>query len=112
MADELPKNVTLADLVANGSLSNPRRYLRLALANILQAGDYGSVNVRIGRTGKGVWPHYALVDAKDGKTINRFDGQNYTPWDDASKYHDERWSDAIQTAANVHSLWRDVQNSN
>jgi hypothetical protein len=106
MDDLLPESVTLADLIANERLSNPPRYLRLALANVLLAGNYGAVTLRIGRTGNGTWPQYILEQA--GKMIDRFGGQSHKPWDDESAHHDERWSKAVTSATELHALWQKV----
>ena len=106
MTGMLPENVTLTDLVAAEQLSNPRRYLRLAFGNLLLAGDYGQVTLRIGRTGKGTWPCYALE--KDNKIIERFGGQSHKPWNDDSAHHEERWSKSALTASELHNLWQKV----
>jgi hypothetical protein len=106
MPDLLHESVTLADLVAAGRLSNPARYLRLALANMLKAGDFGAVSLRIGRTGNGTWPMYVLE--KGGKIIDRFDGQIHESWIDQGAHHDENWSEAKTTAAELHALWQEA----
>ena len=106
MADLLPENVTLADLVKSGRLSNPTRYLRLAFANVLRAGDFGTVTLRIGRTGNGTWPAYALE--RGGAVIDRFDGQSHAPWHGEFAHHAENWSTARTTASDLHELWRMV----
>jgi hypothetical protein len=103
MTDLLPEHVTLVDLVANDRLSNPARYLRKAFANVLFAGDYGTVYLRIGRTGYGASPQYALEQG--GRIINRYCGQVHKPWDDGSERHEERWSSVAMNAAELHSLW-------
>src|SRR5665213_3686096 len=100
MADLLPENVTLADLLATGRLSNPARYLRLALANMLRAGDFGTVTLRIGRTGNGTWPTYIL---QKGDVRNRFDGQSHNPWTGENALHDENWSSEHTTAGDLHN---------
>lgn len=104
--DTLPENVTLAHLVADKRLSNPARYLRKAFANTLFAGDYGTVTLRIGRTGNGTWPMYTLE--QDGKILGHFGGQSHKPWDDGSEYHKERWSNAVMTADELRALWLNV----
>lgn len=106
MPDLLPENVTLADLVSNGRLSNPPRYLRMALANLLFAGECGSVVLRIGRMGNGTWPMYVLEQS--GKIIDRFGGQAHESWIDEGAHHDENWSEARTTAAELHALWQKV----
>lgn len=106
MADLLPENVTLADLLAGGRLSNPARYLRLALANMLRAGDFGTVKLRIGRTGNGTWPMYVLE--RGSKIIDRFGGQVHESWIDQGDHHDESWSEARTTAAELHALWQEA----
>ncbi|HZQ13375.1 MAG TPA: hypothetical protein VFB31_11260 [Pseudolabrys sp.] len=106
MVDLLPETVTLADLVAEGRLSKPPRYLRMALANLLFAGEYGSVVLRIGRMGNGTWPMYVLE--QNGKIIDRFDGQTHKSWINQGVHHDENWSEARTTAAELLALWQKV----
>jgi hypothetical protein len=106
MADLLPEDVTLADLVAAGRLSNPARYLRMALANMLRAGDFGTVTLRIGRTGNGTWPMYILE--RDGVMVDRFDGQAHKSWAEEGAHHDENWSNERTTAVSLHNQWQKV----
>ncbi len=47
MASGLPETVTLADLVAAGKPSNKKKYLRMALGNLLRAGDFGTISLCI-----------------------------------------------------------------
>jgi len=105
---KLPENVTLADLLDAGSIKNPSKYLRLALANMLQAGEFGTVELRIGRTGKGKEPLYALE--QDGKIVDRFGGKKHKSWHDPKKYahHDDNYSKDTTTAAELHALWQKV----
>lgn len=106
MADLLPENVTLFDLLSEKRLSNPARYLRLALANVLRAGEFGTVTLRIGRTGTGTWPAYILE--KGGVMLNRFDGQSHDPWTGKIVHHDENWSNKPMTASDLHDQWKNV----
>lgn len=108
MAGLLPENVTLADLIADGRLRRPPHYLRIAFANMLLAGEFGSVALRIGRTGNGTWPMY-IFERKDGSIAGRFEGQAHKPWSlDEGDHHDENWSSTRITAVELHGLWRKV----
>ena len=78
----------------------------MAFANMLFVGDYGTVALRIGRTGNGTWPQYTLEQGS--KVLNRFGGQSHKPWDDGYTHHEERWSNAAMNAAELHALWRKV----
>jgi hypothetical protein len=104
MANLLPEDVTLADLLAAGRVSNPARYLRMALANVLRAGDFGTVTLRIGRTGNGTWPMYILE--RDDGIFDRFDGQNHKPWTGEEAHHDENWSNKRMTGTSLHDQWQ------
>lgn len=106
MTNLLPVDVTIADMLAAGRVSNPARYLRLALANVLRAGDFGTVTFRIGRTGNGTWPMYILEH--DGIMIGRFDGQRHEPWPGNEAHNDENWSNKRSTAASLHDHWQKV----
>ena len=104
--DLLPENVTLSELIADGRLDNPHRYLRMALGNMLLAGDFGKVTLRIGRSGKGSRPHYALECG--GGPVSRFNPQNHQLWADGYTYNQERWSKTAISAAELHALWQKV----
>jgi hypothetical protein len=107
MAELLPENVTLADLVVDKRLSKPQRYLRKALGNLLFFGEHGVAALRIGRTGNGTWPQYVLENTEDGK-MRRFGGQSHTEWADDPAHHEERWSQAVMTGPQLHALWQKV----
>ena len=103
MDDILAENVTLFDLVSTGRLSNPPRYLRLALANMLRAGEWGTVTLRIGRTGNGTWPMYILE--RGAVILDHFGGQSHERWVPA--FHDDaNWSKKAITGPDLHDLWR------
>ena len=104
----LPTNVTLTDLVADGRLSNPKKFLRRALANVLFVDELGKVSLRLGRSGKGVWPHYVLEKVSSGNMIGRYDGQTHQAWTGAEEHHEDNWSGDKMSGDAIYQLWRRV----
>jgi len=104
----LSESVTLTDLVADQRLSNPKRYLRMALANTLYVGKFGTVSLRIGRSGTGIWPHYILEAVPSGSMIGRYEGQNHKAWTGESEHHAEHWSTTTMLGEALHQLWQQV----
>ena len=104
----LSANVTLTDLVADERLSNPKRFLRKALANMLFAENLEGVSLRLGRSGKGTWPHYVLEKVPSGSMIGRYDGQTHQAWNGGEEHHEENWSGDKMSGDAIYQLWRQV----
>ena len=104
----LSENVTLNDLVLGGQLSNPARYLRMALGNMLRVAEFGKVTLRIGLTGKGSEPSYLLEGGSDGTLWCRFDGSTHQPWIGSFAHHQESWSKTTMDGTALHQLWFQV----
>ncbi len=102
------ESVTLTDLVADRRVSNPKRYLRMALANALYVGKFGAVSLRIGRSGTGTWPHYVLEAVPSGSMIGRYDGQTHDVWPGEAGHHEGHWSKTTMLGEALHQLWHQV----
>ena len=101
------ESVTLTDLVTN-HLSKPEKYLRMALANTLYAGKFGTVSLRIGRSGTGTWPNYVLEAVPSGSMIGRYDGQTHKAGFGESGHHEKHWSKTRMFGEELLQLWHQV----
>jgi len=105
------ESVTLTYLVTNKHLSKPKKYLRMALANTLYAGEFGMVSLRIGRSGTGTWPNYVLEAVPSGSVIGRYDGQTQQACFGESGHHEKHWSKTTMLGEELLQLWHQVKSN-